>query len=215
MRWNSGVSFGYGVIKENDRGGLEKSHDFYFVHLNILIRYMLQTSYVDENYHFLTYLAKNSAKIPCFYDFLVKNWFLLIFTYIFDASKFPRAHSNVIWGSVILILVSMDRGGPYLYTGCKYRGIENPGRWVQQATTPPFGGRVTKNTLGGRGLNKYTTIESCLFYFLCCLGVTTLELEFWGFFFHHFLGEKNLFFFFFWETNVHNETNTCWSFETN
>ena len=24
---------------------------------------------VDENYHFLSYLARNSAKIPCFYDF--------------------------------------------------------------------------------------------------------------------------------------------------
>ena len=30
------------------------------------------------------------AKIPCFYDFLAKNWFLLIFTYIFNVSKFPR-----------------------------------------------------------------------------------------------------------------------------
>ena len=31
--------------------------------------------------------------------------------------------SNVIWSSVVLILVSMDRGGSYLYTGSKYRGI--------------------------------------------------------------------------------------------
>ena len=30
---------------------------------------MLQTSYVDENHHFLTYLAKNPAKITCFYEF--------------------------------------------------------------------------------------------------------------------------------------------------
>ena len=30
-------------------------------------------------------------KILCFYDFLAKNWVLLIFTYIFNASKFPRA----------------------------------------------------------------------------------------------------------------------------
>ena len=52
---------------------------------------MLQTFYVDENHHFLTYSAKDPAKIPCFYDFLVKNWFLLIFAYIFNTSKFPRA----------------------------------------------------------------------------------------------------------------------------
>ena len=32
-------------------------------------------------------------------------------------------HSDVIWSSMVLILVSMDRGGPYLYIGNKYRGI--------------------------------------------------------------------------------------------
>ena len=32
----------------------------------------------------------------------------------------------------------MDREGPYLYTGCKYRGIsiENPGRGMQQLPPP-------------------------------------------------------------------------------
>ena len=34
---------------------------------------MLQTSYVDEDHHFLTYSAKNPAKIRWFYDFLAKN----------------------------------------------------------------------------------------------------------------------------------------------
>ena len=61
-----------GVIKENGRGGLVKSHDFYCLFLKYLTRY-IQTCYVDENQHFLTYSAKNPAKIPCFYDFLAKN----------------------------------------------------------------------------------------------------------------------------------------------
>ena len=63
----------------------------WFLFLKYLTRYVLQTCYVDETRHFLTYSAKNPAKIPCSYDFLVKNWFLLIFMYIFNASKFPRA----------------------------------------------------------------------------------------------------------------------------
>ena len=42
-------------------------------------------------------------------------------------------YRDVLWSPMILILVSMDRGGIYLYTGNKYRGIrllckENPGR---------------------------------------------------------------------------------------
>ena len=45
----------------------------------------------DENHHFISYSANNPAKIWCFYDFLTTNWLLLIFTYIFNASKFPRA----------------------------------------------------------------------------------------------------------------------------
>ena len=32
-------------------------------------------------------------------------------------------HSDVIWSSMVLILISVDREGPYLYTGSKYRGI--------------------------------------------------------------------------------------------
>ena len=68
-----GVVWVWGVIKENGRGGLVKSHDFYFAHFLKLTRYMLQTCYVDENHHFLTYSAKNPAKFPCFYDFLAKN----------------------------------------------------------------------------------------------------------------------------------------------
>ena len=33
-------------------------------------------------------------------------------------------HSDAIWSSMVLILVSMDRGDPYLYIGSKYRGIK-------------------------------------------------------------------------------------------
>ena len=52
---------------------------------------------------------------------------------ISEGALTSRRHSDVIWGSMALILVSMDRGGPHLYSGSKYRGhqafyIENPGR---------------------------------------------------------------------------------------
>ena len=83
-----GVVLGMGVIKENNRGGLVKFHDAYFVHFfKYLTRDVLQTCYVDENHHFLTHSAKIPAKIPCFYDFLAKNVFLLIFKYIFNSSN--------------------------------------------------------------------------------------------------------------------------------
>ena len=123
-----GVSFGNGgSSKRMVEGGLVKSHRFlFFPFLKYLTRwrYVLQTCYVDENHYFLTY----SAKIPCF---LAKNWFLLIFTYIFNASKISEGaltlwhHSDVIWSSMVLILVSIDRGGPYLYTVSKYKGIRS------------------------------------------------------------------------------------------
>ena len=57
-----------GVVKDYG-GGLVKSHDFYFVHFINILQDIIQTCYVDENYHLLTYSAKNPAKIPCFYDF--------------------------------------------------------------------------------------------------------------------------------------------------
>ena len=51
-----------GVIKENGRVGLVKSHDSYFVHFfKYWTRYVLQTCYVDEN-HQVTYSAKYPAK---------------------------------------------------------------------------------------------------------------------------------------------------------
>ena len=55
-------------------GGLVKYNDIYIIHFfKYLTRYVRQTCYVDENHHFLTYSAKNPAKIPCFYDFLSKK----------------------------------------------------------------------------------------------------------------------------------------------
>ena len=60
-------------------------------------------------------------------------------------------HCNFIWSSMVLILVSMDRRGPYLYTGNKYMGYqvfrtENPARGLHQHPRP-FGGRVRKKNL--------------------------------------------------------------------
>ena len=87
-----GVVWVWGVIKENGRRGVgEIPWSLFCPFLKYLTTYMLQTSYVYENHHFITYSAKNPAKIPCFYNFLANNWFLLIFMYIFNASKFPRA----------------------------------------------------------------------------------------------------------------------------
>ena len=131
MRWNLGVSFGYGgVIKENGRGGgWWIPWLLFYPFLKYLARYMLQTSYVVDNHHFLTYSAKNPAKIPCFYDFFIKKLIFANFHVYFQCIQISEGaltlwcHSDVIWSSVVLILVSMDRGGPYLYTGSKYRGI--------------------------------------------------------------------------------------------
>ena len=122
---------------------------------------MLQTCYVDENHHFLTYSAKNPAKIPCFYDFLAKMWFFANFHVYFQCIKIQN-----FWGPADFImsqwhhmkfngtLVSMDRGGQYQYTGSKYRGIRHSLQKIQGgvATPSPFGGHVTKNTSGGQGL---------------------------------------------------------------
>ena len=106
--------FGYrGSSKRMVEGrGLVKSYGSYFVHFfKYLTRYVPQICYIDENHHFLT----------CFYDFLAKIFFLLIFMYIFNAVKFLRVHwlydvTVTSWSLMVLNLVSMDRGGLYLYT---------------------------------------------------------------------------------------------------
>ena len=93
MRWNLGVSFGWGSSKRMV-GRVGEIQWFFILHpfLKYLTRRMLQTFCVDENHHFLTHSAKNPAKIPCFYEFFSKK---LIFDnsciHIFKASKFPRA----------------------------------------------------------------------------------------------------------------------------
>ena len=52
----------------------------------------------------------------------------------------------------------MERGDPYLYIGSKHNGIE---RFIQKiqggVATTPFGGHVTENVSGGRGLNDDET----------------------------------------------------------
>ena len=75
--------------------------------LKYLTRYILQTSYVDENHHFLTYSVKNSVKISSFYDFLAKNWFLLISCIVYFqciqislGALTLRRHGDVIWRSM-------------------------------------------------------------------------------------------------------------------
>ena len=68
-------------------------------------------------------------KIACFYDFLRKNQFLPIFYTqndhfsIFVGALTLWRHSDVRHKWLVLILVSMERGCPYLYTGSKFRVI--------------------------------------------------------------------------------------------
>ena len=60
--------------------------------------------------------------------------------------------SDVIWSSMVLILVSMNRGGPYLYTSSKYRVTGVPYSKLREGVAT----RRTcyKNTSGGWGLIK-------------------------------------------------------------
>ena len=127
-----GVSFGYGeVIKEMVEGVGKIPWLLFCLFLKYLKRYMLQTSYVDEDHHFLTYSATNPVKITRFYDFLAKNRFFAYFHIYFQCIQISKdalplwQHSKIIWSSMVLILVSMDRGGPCLYTGSKYRDIRH------------------------------------------------------------------------------------------
>ena len=92
-------------------------------------RYMLQTCYVDENHHVLTQSAQNPAKIPYFYNFfsekLIVPNFHVYFQYI-QISEGALTYDVIVTSyEVHFILVSMNRGGPYLYTGSKYRCIKS------------------------------------------------------------------------------------------
>ena len=56
---------------------------------------------------------------------------------------------------MVLSLVSMERRDSWLYIGTQGYGtfvIENPEG--VQPHPPPFGGRVTENASGGRGLSR-------------------------------------------------------------
>ena len=132
------------------------------------LTYVLQTCYVDENHHFLTYSAKNPAKIPCFYNFLAKNWFLLIFTYIFNASKFPRGRwiydvtvtsYEVQWYSFWYQWIEEV----HTYTLVANIGVSGvPYRKSREAvatTPPPFRGRVTKKYLRRMRINFWMTTD--------------------------------------------------------
>ena len=86
-------------------------------------------------------------------------------------------HSDAIWRSMVLILVSMDRGGPYLYgTLVANIGVSSvPYKKFQGGgcnKPPPFGGRVTENTAGGRGLRVYSR------QFLQCISHKSIESNF-------------------------------------
>ena len=96
-----------------------------------------------------------------FYDFIRKNQFLPLFYTqndhfsIFEGMLTLWRHSEVIHKSLVLILVSMERGCPYPYTGSTFRAIWPSvfiiWRGLQQ---PPFGKYVWEKPSGEQELNK-------------------------------------------------------------
>ena len=105
--------------------------------------------------------SQNPAKIPCFYHFIAKNWFLLIFTYIFNASKFLSARwlyditvtsyevqwcTHFVWYQWIEEVHAYTLVWNVGVSGVSYRKFREG---LQQPS--PFGGRITKSTSGGRG----------------------------------------------------------------
>ena len=73
-------------------------------------------------------------------------------------------HRDVVWISMVLILISMDRESPYLYAGSKYRVSGVPYRKSREGVQQPsFEGRVTKNTSGGLGLMKLPVVQCQIF----------------------------------------------------
>ena len=124
MKWNLSVSFGYrGSSKIMVQGVGEIPWHLFCPFLKYLTRYVLQICYVDESHHFLTYSAKNSAKSHVSTIFLSEKLIFANFHVYFQCIQISKGaltlwhHSDVIWSSMVLILVSMDRRGPYLYTG--------------------------------------------------------------------------------------------------
>ena len=153
MRWNLGVSFGYrGLSKKMVEGVGEIPWLLFSPFLKYLTRFMLQTSYMDENHHFLAYSAKKSCENSMFLRFLAKKMIFANFHAYFQCIQMSEGvlilwrHSDVIWNSMVLILVSMDREYPYLYTGSKHRVSGVPYRKSREADV------LQKNTSGGQGL---------------------------------------------------------------
>ena len=153
MRRNEGVSFGYGgVIKENGRGDWWNPKILILsISLNIW-QDICFSCYVDASYHFLqTYSAKNPAKIPCFYDFVEKNWFLLIFMCIFNSSNFLRSRwlYNITVTSYEVQWYSfwyqwIEEGHTYTLVGNIGVSVILYGKSREELQQPPFGGQVTK-----------------------------------------------------------------------
>ena len=167
----------WGIIKENgreERGVGEIPWLLFCPFLRYLTRYMLQTSRVDENHHFLTYSAKKSCENPMFLPFFGKKLMFVIFHIHFQSIQISEGtltfslwrHSDVIYSSMVLILLSMDRGGPYLYTGIKYSvsGILYRKSREGVATIPLRRTRVTFGFIISKVSMTYYFLSNILYY---------------------------------------------------
>ena len=110
-------------------------------------------------------------KIAWFYDFLRKNQFLpIVYTQNGHFSIFVGAltlwrHSDVIHYWLVLILVSMERRCPYLYTGSKFRVIWPSVLIIQRGVaTTPLGKYVLEKPSGEQRLTicSINFCHSCL-----------------------------------------------------
>ena len=153
MRWNYRVLFGYGVIKENG-GGVGKIPWFLFCPFfkifdkicasNLLCRW--ESSFLKNiqpkilrKSHVLQFFSKKII----FSNFHVYLQCIQISEGVLTLWR----HSDVKWSSVVLILVSMDRGGPLVgVAGILYRKSR------EGVTTTPFlEDMLQKNTRGNEG----------------------------------------------------------------
>ena len=116
-------------------------------------RYVLQTCYAHENYHFLTYSAKNPAKIPFFYYFFSEKVIFANFPVYFQCIQISEGVTSyeVQWYSFWYQWI----GEVHTYTLVVNIGVSGvPYRKSREGVaTTRSGGRVTKNISGGRGLN--------------------------------------------------------------
>ena len=128
-----GCCLGMGDVKDYS-GGVVKSHNFHFVYFidilqDICFKLAMKMRIINSSHN----QPKNRRKSYVSVIFQKK----LIFMYIFNTFKFARArwlkwcHGDVIWSSVVLIMISVDREDPYLYTGSKYRGIKHSVQKIQ------------------------------------------------------------------------------------